>query len=127
MFYGISGEYTGEGGNIVVRISATADAQASNELWMEQACSQVDELAKLTNIKPEYITIDNPSFANKISNPDTGTGFTLNQGSKNAFGLPEFVVKDGPANVANGYIYRYEGKTRTLIGEVGIKGNIHLY
>lgn len=36
-----------------------------NELWMEQACSQVDELAKLTNIKPEYITIDDPSFANK--------------------------------------------------------------
>ena len=63
---------------------------------------------------------------NRPTNPDTGTGITLNQGSSNAMGIPEFYAGKGKVDINNGHIYRVEGNTRTLVGIIKKNGKIKI-
>ena len=63
---------------------------------------------------------------NRPTNSDTGTGITLNQGSSNAMGIPEFYAGKGRVGIANGHIYKVEGDVRTLVGTIDEDGFIYL-
>ena len=97
-----------------------------NEIWTKHSESQVDELSRLTGISKDNIVTEQAQWYNRITNPDTGTGITLNQGSSNAMGIPEFYASKGRVGISNGHIYKVEGDVRTLVGTIDEDGFIYL-
>ena len=112
-------------GYSIADVSSSNDTYL-NEIWTRHSQSQVEELSRLTGISEENIITEQAKWYNRTTNPDTGTGITLNQGSSNEMGIPEFYANQGRVNIKNGNIYRVEGKERTLVGTINKKGIIKL-
>ena len=112
-------------GYSITDVSSSNDTYL-NEIWTRQSHSQVKELSGLTGISEENIVTEPAQWYNRTTNPDTGTGITLNQGSSNAMGIPEFYAGKGRVGIANGHIYKVEGDIRTLVGTIDEDGFIYL-
>lgn len=56
-------------------------------------------MAEYTGIKEDNIVIEEARWYNRKTNPDTGTGITLNQGASNAMGIPEFYSINGRVGI----------------------------
>lgn len=83
-------------------------------------------MAEYTGIKEDNIVIEEARWYNRKTNPDTGTGITLNQGASNAMGIPEFYSINGRVGIKKGHIYRIQGNERTLVGIIDDVGIIEL-
>ena len=97
-----------------------------NEIWTRYSQGQVSELSDLSGINEENIVTEQAMSYNRITNPDTGTGITLNQGNSNAMGIPEFYAGHGRVDIGNGHIYRVEEDKRTLVAIIDEHGDIFL-
>jgi len=97
-----------------------------NEIWTRNSEKQVSELSKLTGVSTDNIVTEEARFYNRATNPDTGTGITLNQGNSNAMGIPEFFANKGRVGIMNGRIYKIEGDKRILVAKIGRTGKIKL-
>ena len=112
-------------GYSITDVSSSNDTYL-NEIWTRHSQSQVEELSSLTGISEENIVTEQAKWYNRTTNPDTGTGITLNQGSSNAMGIPEFYAGKGRIGIANGHIYRVEDNIRKLVGVIDEDGYIEL-
>lgn len=97
-----------------------------NEIWTRNSEKQVTELSKITGISSENIVTEEAKYYNKVTNPDTGTGITLNQGNNNAMGIPEFFANQGRVGIKNGRIYKIEGNKRILVANISRTGKVKL-
>ena len=98
-----------------------------NGIWTRYSEKQVGALSEITGIEQKNIITEEARYYNRITNPDTGTGITLNQDSNHSMGLPEFYTVNGSrANIKNGHIYRVEGTNRMLVGIIDETGEIIL-
>lgn len=97
-----------------------------NSSWSQNAKKYVDELSRYSGIDKNSIIVENPKDFNTITNPDLGCGITLNQGSSNSLGIPEFYVKNGSANINNGKVYKVEKGIAKLIGVIKADGKLSL-
>ena len=85
------------------------------------------ELSALSGVSEDNIIQEEARFYNRRTNPDTGTGITLNQGNANSFGIPEFSTVNGRVGIKNGNIFRIEGKNRIPVGVIDEVGEIELF
>ena len=95
-----------------------------NEIWTRNSTKQVPELSEITGIHINNIVTEEACHYNRVSNPDTGTGITLNQANSKAFGVPEFFANQGRVGIKNGAIYRIDGNERKLVATIGRTGKI---
>ena len=117
-------KYPGKTYNGLELTDLSNDNSPLNQRWLREANSYVDELSAYSGIAPENIFVGKPSQYNNPLNPDRGLGITLNQGSTVEFGVPEFYVKDGLAQIKNGTIYKiYDGEV-TVVADILKDGTI---
>ena len=97
-----------------------------NEIWTKNSESQVGALSDMTGIEEKNIVTESASSYNRPSNPDMGGGVTLNQGTSNALGRPEFFAGNGRAGIKNGYIYKVEGSEIVPVATIDQFGKISI-
>lgn len=97
-----------------------------NEIWTRNSEKQVGNLSRITGISSDNIVTEEAKYYNRVTNPDTGTGITLNQGDSTTMGLPEFFANKGRVGIQNGQIFRIEGKDKKLVGLIDEDGLIQL-
>ena len=107
--------------------NSSANNTYLNEIWTKQSQKQVPELSALSGVSEDNIIQEEARFYNRRTNPDTGTGITLNQGNANSFGIPEFSTVNGRVGIKNGNIFRIEGKNRIPVGVIDEVGEIELF